>query len=68
MNKMEFFRTLKTVMQKIAIFSIFFAFVACSFYETPELPDINRKSFSYKDVVKQRNMLEKKKTSIGLKK
>lgn len=67
MNKTNFFEISKTVAKKCVIFGIFFAFVSCSFYETPELPDIDRKSFSYKEVVKKRNALEKRRAAIGVK-
>lgn len=67
MNKAKFLEILKTFAQKFAIFSIFFAFVACTLYETPELPDINRESFSYTDVVKKRDALEKRRADIGVK-
>ena len=67
MNKTNFFEFSKNIAQKSLIFLIFFAFVSCSFYETPELPDIDRKSFSYKEVVKKRNALEKRRAAIGVK-
>ena len=67
MNKTKFLEIVKTFAQKFVILSVFFAFVACSLYDTPELPDINRESFSYKEIVKKRNTLEKRKANIGVK-
>ncbi len=67
MNKSRFIEILKTFAQKFVIFFIFFAFVACSLYDTPELPDINCESFSYKEIVKKRNTLEKRRADIGVK-
>ena len=67
MNKVKFLEIFKIMVQKFVILFIFFAFVACSFYETPELPDVNRESFSYTDVVKKRNALEKRRADIGAK-
>lgn len=67
MNKSKFLNFSKVAVQKFVIFCTFFAFVSCSFYETPELPDIDRKSFSYKEVVKKRNALEKRREAIGVK-
>lgn len=39
------------------IFFTFFVLASCSLYKTPDLPDVNRKSFSYEDVVKRKNDL-----------
>ena len=39
------------------IFSFFLLSTSCSLFETPDLPDINRESFSYADVVKRKDAL-----------
>ena len=67
MNRTNLFEISKNTAKKFLLFLIFFAFVSCSFYEKPELPDIDRKSFSYKEVVKKRNALEKRRAAIGVK-
>jgi hypothetical protein len=37
---------------------------ACSSYETPPLPDLNAKSFSYEEIMKSKEKLEIKSHSI----
>lgn len=44
------------------IFSFFFLLASCSLFETPDLPDINRESFSYADVVKRKDALIARRT------
>lgn len=63
MNKMKFLEIFEIIAKKLIIFFVFFAFISCSLYETPELPDINRKSFSYKDIIKKKEALNKRRAN-----
>lgn len=48
------------------IYILFLSFlcVSCEKYKNVELPDINAKTFSYDDVVKQKEILDDKRRSI----
>jgi hypothetical protein len=49
---------------KYYIFTIFFFCIACSKYETVELPSLNAKSFSYEEMMNKKDELEKRRELI----